>query len=255
LPGEDAPAQGDYVFILNPTTDQPQLVRTQNILDIVHRDEWVTTATGPGQGANVYLQGPPLRPANLGILQASGGHAATVFYAGGCGLGGNKTLWSWTEGAASWNQIVGGSVGANLAVRFFVSPYQPNLIYILDIDHVKRSDDGGATWNVDTSLERQLTWGNQIAISSNDDSSGLGDRFDLVLTDMQFDPNNPLIRFAIGEGGVFHTMDGVNWFRLLHTGALPGRPANCYYDWISNPEKPALYVSFAGRSLVKISLL
>ncbi|HYW42128.1 MAG TPA: hypothetical protein VE959_04680 [Bryobacteraceae bacterium] len=257
LPGEVAPTQGDYIFILSPTT-QPVLVRTQNILDIVHRDEWITTATGPGQGANVYLQGPPLPLPDLGVAQASGGHGAPVFYVGGCGLGGNGTLWTWTEGAANWNQIVpaqpvrGVSVGASFAVRFFVSPYQPGLIYILDSGQVKRSDDGGATWNRDVSLETQLTWNNRIAVSSSDDSSGLGDRFDLVLTDMQFDPYNPPVRFAVGEGGAFVTIDGVNWTQLLHTGALAGRPANCYYDWIS-PSAPSLYVAFAGRSLVKIA--
>ena len=75
----------------------------------------------------------------------------------------------------------------------------------------------------------------------------------MILTDMQFDPSNPLVRFAVGQGGAFYTNDGVNWIRLLHTGAMTGRPANCYYDWITNPDDPALYVSFAGRSLVKIS--
>jgi hypothetical protein len=49
------------------------------------------------------------------------------------------------------------------------------------------------------------------------------------------------------------TTDGVNWQRLLDTGALRGRPANCYFDWITDPSDPALYVSFAGRSIVKIS--
>jgi hypothetical protein len=47
----------------------------------------------------------------------------------------------------------------------------------------------------------------------------------------------------------------VNWNRLLDTGALPGRPTNCYYDWVSDPCQRALYVAFAGRSLVKISPL
>jgi hypothetical protein len=45
----------------------------------------------------------------------------------------------------------------------------------------------------------------------------------------------------------------VNWTRLLRTGALAGRPANCYFDGISNLGDPALYVAFAGRSLVKIT--
>src|SRR5207253_7305290 len=59
LPGEALLIQGDYIFILDPTL-KPVLVRTQNILEIASRDEWVTTATAPGQGARVYRQGPPL---------------------------------------------------------------------------------------------------------------------------------------------------------------------------------------------------
>jgi hypothetical protein len=247
LPGEAPPAQGDYFFIVNPTT-QPQLVRTQNAYDITSGNEWMTTATGPGQGTNVYLQGPPL-PAGVGIMQASGGHAETVFYAGQPGLG----LWSWTQGAANWNQLVQG--GENSVLRFFVDPYRPNLIYIFDNEHIKQSDDGGNTWQVDENLETQLTLGGQIYPSSFSDDTSIGDYFDSILTDMKFDPNNPLVRFAVGEGGAFYTNDGVNWIRLLHAGALAGRPANCYYDWITNPDDPALYVAFAGRSLMKISQL
>jgi hypothetical protein len=47
------------------------------------------------------------------------------------------------------------------------------------------------------------------------------------------------------------TTDGVNWTRLLHTGALQGRPSGCYFDAISSTAN-ALYVGFAGRSIVRI---
>ncbi len=255
--------QGDYVFVLNPEL-QPSLVRTQSILNISSRDEWQTTATEPVSGTNVYLQGPPvpigntnILPGFLDVVQASGGHGATVFYAGG-----NGNLQSWTAGQSAWHVLVpagasNGPVFAEHAVRFFVSPYLPSLIYVLDTDHVKRSDDGGKTWALDLALEAELTWGNRIAVSDpnapgNDNTSGLGDHFDLILTDMKFDPNNPLVRFAIGQGGVFYTSDGAAWSRLLHTGAFPGRPSSCYYDWITNPSDPALYVSLAGRGIVKI---
>jgi hypothetical protein len=261
LPTEAAPPQGDYVFILlNPAlvpkdangNPQPLLVRTQNILDIVHRGEWVTIATGPGQGANVFLQGPPLPRPGLDVVQASGGHASTVFY-----VGGDTTLWTWTNGAADWTQLVPTPVNVPVpvfqAMRFFVSPYNPNLLYVLDVDAVKRSDDGGQTWQVDQNLTQQLTWNGLIAISDVSDTLGLGDNFDVLLTDMQFDPNYMQIRFAIGVGGVFLTIDGgATWTRLLHTGALPGRPSSCYYDWLSD-SAPSLYVAFAGRSLVKIT--
>ena len=240
-----APPQGDYVFILFFTDAPSVVVRTQNIKDIKHRYEWLTTATGPGQGANVYLQGPPLPPLNLGVLQTAGGHDATVFYVGGDT---DSTLWTWTAGAADWTQIVPApivpnvSVGVQKAIRFFVSPYQPNVIHVLDTDHVKRSDDGGVTWQIDDSLETQLTWDKRIDVTS-----------DGVLTDMQFDPYHDLVRFAVGLGGAFGTVDGATWTRLLHTGALPGQPVNCVFDPITNPNDPALYVAFAGRSLVKIT--
>ena len=149
LAGEDAPSQGDYIFVLNPNDAHPVLVRTQNIIDIEHREEWVTTAAGPGQGANVFLQGPPLPETNFSIVQAAGGHANTVFFAGGAdpkGVGGppNTNLWTWTAGAAGWTRMVpapaiqGQSVGAQAAIRFFVNPYQPQVIYILDGDHVRQ---------------------------------------------------------------------------------------------------------------------
>jgi hypothetical protein len=266
LAGEELPAQGDYVFVLNPMFG-PALVRSQSIFNISSRDEWKTTATEPIPGANVFLQGPPL-PAptstfgivdknygipSLGAVQASGGHASTVFYVGGDG-----TLRSWQEGQVSWKLLVpataatgSNTVGVNRAIRFFVSPYLPNLIYVLDMDHVKRSDDGGETWIVDTPLEIQLTWNEQILFAINDDSPA-GDYSDLLLTDMKFDPNNPLVRFAVGKGGAFYTVDGSKWTRLLHTGALPGHPCYCYYDPITNPADPALYVAFAGRGVVRV---
>jgi hypothetical protein len=173
-----------------------------------------------------------------------------VFYVGG--NGGNE-LWKWTNGMASWAKIVPGN-GARAARRFFVNPYDPNLLYILDANNVKRSDNGGATWQVDASLEKQLSSKGRIPIARATQSD-LGDHVEVVLTDMAFDPNHPTIRFAIGEGGAFYTNDGANWGRLMDTGALPGRPMNCYYDWISNSPSRSLYVSLAGRGLVKISPL
>jgi hypothetical protein len=124
---------------------------------------------------------------------------------------------------------------------------------------VKRSDDGGRTWNVDKNLETQLTWGNnpiQIPISIDDDPTGpigvgIGEHFDLILNDMKFDPNFFAARFAVGRGGAFMTIDDVNWTRLLHTAAFPGRPSSCYLDSLSEATA-TLYVAFAGRSLVKI---
>ena len=249
LPGEAAPSQGDYVFVLDPTR-QPVVVRTQQIRDIDSRSEWATTATGPGQGQRVFQQGPPLPQVNLGVLQAGGGHASPVYFVGGDG-----TLWSWTDGQPVWQKLVP-TTGVGAAVRFFVHPYRPTVVYLLDGVAIRRSDDGGLTWVLDGELQREVTWNGQLAIKANGDSSGLGEQLDLVLTDMAFDPDDPLTRFAAGEGGVFATFDGgTTWRRLLHTGALCGRPANLYYDKVSDPFVPALYVGFAGRSVVRITEL
>jgi hypothetical protein len=165
---------------------------------------------------------------------------------------GQTSLLAWTQGQASWMQLAPGGVATG-CLRFFVDPYRPNLIYLLDPSRVLRSDDGGANWQVDVALETQLTWNGTIPRSGSGDLSGIGDGFDEILTDMQFDPNDPNTRFAVGAGGAFGTNDGATWTRFLHTGALNGRPANCVYDWITEPGDPALYVSFAGRSLIKIT--
>ena len=235
--GETAPDEGDYIFVLGPNDPNPVLVRTQTIFKIKHRNEWITTATGPGQGANVFLQGPPLPEAGLGAVQASGGHDNTVFFAGG-----NGNLWTLAAGGANWQQIVDKSQGFQSATKFYAHPYQPGVIYSLDTTyrHVWRTDNGGGVWTEDLNLEVQLTWNHKIPLSLAD-----------VLTDMKFDPSFPRARFAVGAGGAFMTVDGVTWTRLLHTAALPGRPSTCYLDSFSE-KAAALYVAFGGRSLVKI---
>jgi hypothetical protein len=185
------------------------------------------------------------------LVQASGGHSETVFYVGGDSSNG---LWKWTDGFADWLPLVPSADGsAGKAIRFFVNPYNPALVYLLDVDHVKRSDDGGMTWQVDAGLDPQLTAASSIPIGRGEDVDGQGDHLDVVLADMQFDPNNPLKRFAVGLAGAFVTNDGATWTRLLDTEAMRGRPANCYYDWISTPSLPTLYVSFAGRGVVRLS--
>ena len=243
MPGDDPAGPGDYVFI-RFRSDSSVVLRTRTPTAILRRQAW-DSSSGP-----VSQQGPALPALDAGVLQTSGGHAATVFYVG---CDSQNRLWKWTSGMTNWQQLVPGG-SAQSARRFFVNPYDPKLIYILDTDDVKRSDDGGLSWHTDTNLTTQVSCNGTIPVSRTA-VGDLGDFLDVVLTNMQFDPFHPLVRFAVGEGGAFMTTDGVNWIRLLDTGALPGRPANCYYDWISNPANPALYVAFAGRSLVMIDHL
>jgi Domain of unknown function (DUF5050) len=200
----------------------------------------------PTSQRRVYQQGPALPSVDLGVLQTSGGHTGTIFYVGG---NAQQELWKWTEGMPNWERLVPRR-GVAVARRFFVDPYRPSLIYLLDQTHVRRSDDGGNTWLVDSSLEQQLTCNGLIPIGRPGVDLG-----DVVLQDMQFDPHLSLTRFAVGVGGAFFTNDGVNWNRLLDTGAQPGRPTSCYYDWVSNPCERSLYTALSGRSVVKIGPL
>ena len=98
----------------------------------------------------VEQQGPFLPSVNAGVVQASGGHTGTVFYVGDNGA---ARLWKWTKGMARWQQLVPGG-GATQARRFFVNPYVPSIVYLLDQQHVMRSDDGGVNWQIDANLER-----------------------------------------------------------------------------------------------------
>ena len=189
--------------------------------------------------------GPFLPDPSVGIVQASGGREGTVFFVGS---GTNKQLWKWTAGMTAWQQLIPGG-GATQAKRFFVSPYDPNLLYVIDDDRIKRSDDGGGSWHVDESLERMVTCNGRIP-ADRDEAS---DTSQVVLSDMQFDPFDGNRRFAVGTAGAFMTTDGVNWQRVLDTGAMRGLPTNCFFDQWSSPSDPSLYVGFAGRGIVKIS--
>src|SRR5262249_34010137 len=192
------------------------------------------------------------------LVQGSGGHAATVLFAGGNFV---RELWKWTAGMTQWQKVVPGG-GATVARRFFVHPYQPKTIYILDQNNIKRSDDGGTTWHVDANLEQALSEGGRIppnrnskrGVSAKGPTAESGVFVEVPLADMQFDPNVPLRRFAVGIAGAFATDDGVHWTRLLDSKAFSGLATNSYYDFISDPPNRNLYVGFAGRSLVRISL-
>lgn len=150
-----------------------------------------------------------------------------------------------------WENV--GVAGPFIARRFFLDPYRPEIVFIVDADHIKRSDDGGLTWVVDANLERQLTNSGELPLDPN--TGGKHYYLDNVLNDMKFDPQDARKRFAVGAAGVFFTVDGENWHRLLDSTALPGRPGSCYYDFVSDPCRRALYVGLVPRGVVKLSPL
>jgi hypothetical protein len=183
------------------------------------------------------------------VVQAAGGHSSPVFYVGD--PGGSDGLWKWTKGMLVWQRIVGPSSSARKARRFFVDPYDPDLIYVIDENAIKRSEDGGQTWQVDVDLDRAVTENGAFAHAIQRVPKWVGEA--AVISDIVFDREERGTRFAVGSAGVFFTLDGENWDRLLSTEALPGHPVGAYFDRIGGPFNRALYVAMNGRGILRLS--
>ena len=268
MPGETPLEDGDTVMI-RFTPDDARLLRTTKLGQITDTADWNTTATVDGSGVKVFQVGTVLPVKTMGVVQTSGGHAGTVYYVSDPFVYdderqvGSRRLWRFAEpvlttaafapglpGLSSWTLVVPspgpGPRTANVR-RFFVDPYRPNLIYVLSTDHVYRTDDGGQTWSVDTSLERALTADGQFGLDIPFDENPA----ETLLRDMQFDPIYPGTRFAVGPAGVFHTQDGGHWDHILVAESLALRTTLLFYDYRSCG-KP-LYVGTSNRGLLRIS--
>jgi hypothetical protein len=256
--GTDAPATGDYVIIGTRRGGNRVVFRKTNAEPIATSFEWDNTNKALQYGPVLPSCGPSFVADCIDVVQASGGHTAPVVYVGDPATGPNEnrlgnnphamTLWKWAPGMQDWQQLVPsppltppGKKAAH-ARRFYVDPYNPNTIYLLDDDAVKRSDDGGATWTVDVSLDNAITEGH--AYSYRGDFA--------VIKDIIFVRGEDQTRFAVGNAGVFYTLDGTNWARLLSTSALPSHPVSAYFDGISDPCDRALYVGLDGRGILRI---
>jgi len=217
---------GDYIVIqeIRPPAPAPArrvLLRARNSINTA--SPWVQ-------------QGPDL-PAGVVVAQAAGGHTSPTFY-----VGDGSRLWRShrdNQGRIDrWQRIVPGG-GAAVAYKFFVNPYDADEVYIVDRNTVRHSLNGGISWNTDPALDNALTAG------------GMFEHFSGILTDMIFDRESPQTRFASGVAGVFYSGDGVNWFRLLDTRALPSVPHGLYFDPITDPTDRSLYIAFNGRSILR----
>ena len=233
LAGEAPLAKGDYMAIqeISPPTPAPKrrvLIRAKDSIDKGVTSPWVQA-------------GPDL-PSSVLIAQASGGHAATVFY-----VGDENNLWRWPRSDGGkleeWQQIVPGG-SATRATRFFANPYDSNDIYILDPTTVRHSTDGGITWPADEKLDSALTAGGTFQRGC--------DGTVCAMNDMVFDRNSSKTRFALGLAGVFYSGDGGGkWSRLVDTRALPSRPRGAFFDPITDPKDPSLYIAFEGRGIMR----
>jgi hypothetical protein len=256
--GTTAPATGDYIVIGTKSDGTRAVFRKTNAAPMNAATDWENPANANQYGPALPVCGN--NPTCIDAVQASGGHTGPVLYAGDPANGPNDdtrhhylTLWKWTpprlpRQRTVWQQIVpspnsapAGKTASN-AYRFYADPYNPNTIYIMDDSAIKRSDDGGTTWQVDTSLDNAITENHRYSYTA--DYS--------VIKDMIFVRGEDKTRFAVGSAGVFYTLDGTNWRRLLSTSALPSHPVAAYFDNISDPCDRALYVGLAGRGMLRI---
>jgi len=228
LPSETPPAKGDYLVIVERAGVRT-LRRAHGSLD--------ASATDTG-----FLQVGPDLPAGVTTAQAAGGHADPVFF-----LGDGSSLWRGDEdaqGHLQWQPIVP-SATAQLARRFFVDPWRPEIVYLIDDAAVRRSVDAGDTWQVDQELTDAVSGKGEWRFACQD--------VFCLLNDMAFDPLGATRRFAAGVAGVFYTAGGARWTRLLDTRSLPSRPLSLWFDPLTEPANDVLVVGTMGRGVLRLS--
>ena len=236
----EAPFPDGDVIIIDQALDKTAfLFRTTKISSIGKLEDW--------RDASKAQQIGPQLPVDALAPQASGGHATPVYYVGTPFMVGNLVrgeVYKLNEAQTSWTMIVPNNnllTSVKPALRWFVDPYEPNTLYVLDVDGIKVSADGGRSWFLDDRFTRVITADNKLSISAS------------LLQDMLFLRGERQTRFAFGTAGVFWTETfGVEWFPVLNSIARPGRPESGFFDPLSDPSDRALYVECEGRSILRI---
>jgi hypothetical protein len=239
LATEAPPDDVDFIAVDQALDASAVLFRTTVLSKVKTLDDW--------RDINKAQQIGPQLPTNAIVAQASGGHASPVFYVGTVptlATGFTSKVFRLNAADTSWDQIVPNtSVTAPVkpALRWFVDPYDPDTLYVLDADGVKISSDGGLRWDLDVRFTRVVTLDGKLKVSAS------------LLQDMLFLRGERQTRFALGTAGVFWTETfGVEWLPILNSIALPGRPEGCFFDALSDQSDRALYVDCEGRSILRI---
>lgn len=266
MPDQTPRPDGDFIIVRFLETTSV-LLRTTSLTQITSSDDWTTSATNEGPGVKVFQVGPTLPDMDASVAQASGGHESPVFYLSDAEVPGHESsavhgqqrLWKWSAGMAAWQLLIPGNqatapIGApGISQRFFVDPYRPNRLYVLDKSHVWRSEDGGLHWSIETSLEKNLTQNGAFPFDFTTVNDGTAQG--VLLRDMNFDPKHTNYRFAVGPAGVFYTRDGSNWDHLLLSSASGIQPSNSTYDTVTDFCNRSLYVATTDRGLLRLSPL
>jgi hypothetical protein len=238
---------GDYVFIHSSDGVSRQLLRTTSISSITQLSDW----DDPSKASPIGPKLPPTAQDLEPFVQVSGGHFNPVFFVGeiqdtsnGVSLPNDGKVWRLDKNANVWKQIVPGGPPGRQAVKalsFFVDPYRPEIIYLVDSSGIKVSLDSGDSWLPELALAQAVTAGGKIIGPTA-----------TVMSDMLFCRGESSTRFAFGDAGVFCTINGFEWITLLDAIAVPGRPESGFFDPLSDPNDRSLYVELEGRSILRL---
>ena len=244
LQNETVPDDFDFVMIRFNPQKKRVLLRTQRLTNLNNDEDWFdpafATEVGPLLPFAFYTE-PNKSDLFNAIVQTAGGHKDPTYFVT---LNEKKdTLWKWKSGRRVWSPIYPNNDSTALKLlRFYVNPYNPNMIYVIDMNGIKRSDDGGTTWMLDTLLDGLVTEGHQFSYNGNV----------TLIHDMTFSREDPSLRFVIANSGVYMATQHNDWRRLLNATALPSNPFAASFDPISDPCDRSLYVATNGRGLLKI---
>lgn len=248
LPSESPKPDGDLVIVRTRGDGSQVVLRTTKLSGITAPADWNTGATSDGPGVRCFQQGPVLPTGAITVVQSSGGQTSPTFYVGDPQ---QHRIWKWTSGMTNWQPMVpANGSGPKLALQWFVDPYRPARLYVLDATSatVQRSDDGGSSWSSDHALTQAISESGSYSIPLADSFYG----GEAVLTDMQFDPEDGGRRFAVGYAGAFFTVDGTYWSRMMSTTALPAHPTRAALDTMTDACNHALYLTMGGRGLIRL---
>lgn len=184
-------------------------------------------------------------PRGSWMLQSSGGHTNTSYF-----------IWN-TETKNLLRRDSNGIVvnlipaqGASMAARYFVNPYDPTDIYIVEPSSSVDSTTGhlipagvkrwiGGRWVLDQALTVAASSNGRFTMDCNSFPSCL-------INDMIFVPGEHT-RFIAGKAGVFYSLDAITWRRLFTTEEIPSVPSSLAFDKYVR----SLYVGLNGRGVIR----
>ncbi|MEP7266639.1 MAG: hypothetical protein ABI844_03355 [Saprospiraceae bacterium] len=243
LSNEIPPADLDFVMIRLNAQNKRVLLRAPEVTNITEDSDWFNTALASEVGPELPFASAPKCGDNLlcsPVVQTAGGHRDPTFFVSLPGTA--DTIWKWKNGMKNWTPIYpNNDRTAGRLIRFFVNPFNPNLMYVIDLSGIRRSDNGGASWVLDNILDSLVS--ENKTFKYNGDNS--------LIQDIAFSRDQPNIRFVIANSGVYMATNNFDWRRLMNSTAMPSNPFAGSFDDISDQCDRSLYVATNGRGILK----